>query len=401
MALRRKLQSLTLQQHNRLFSTSILNPDSKTPLTSLEKSRAALSLLQSEKNPERILDICRAAALTPESHLDRLAYSKAISKLRESQYYEGIRGFIKESLTRPDFKSERFVSHFIVLYGQAGLIKDAVNLFDKMPEMGIPRNVKSLNSLLSSCILAGEYGEMKRIFSEFPKKYGLEPDLDTYNTVLKGFCESGSSNSAHSILAEMERNKIKPNATTFSVAIAGFYKEEKFSDVEKMMELMKKNRTKAGISIYNVKIQSLCKLKKSAEARKILEDILAKDMKPNSATYTNLIYGFCKEGKLDEAKSLFKEMTVDWRLKPDAECYFTIVYYLCKGQDFELALRICKDSMALNWVPNITTMKLLANGLVSIGKVDEAKEIIGTMKEKFPKTADKWADIEEGLPKVE
>lgn len=401
MAVRRKLQSLTLQQHSRLFSSSILNPDSKTPLTSVEKSRAALYLLRAEKNPERILDICRAAALTPESHLDRIAYSEAISKLKKSHYYEGIRGFISESLTRPDFQSERFVSHFIVLYGQSGLVKDAVNLFDKMPEMGIQRNVRSLNSLLFSCILAGEYGEMKRIFSEFPNKYGLEPDLDTYNTVLKGFCESGSSNSAHSILAEMERKRIKPNASTFSIAIAGFYKEEKFSDVEKMMELMKINGAKAGISIYNVKIQSLCKLKKSAEAKKVLDDILAKDMKPNSQTYLHLIYGFCKEENLDEAKSLFTEMINVRRLNPDAECYFTMVYYLSKGQDFETALHICKESMACNWFPNITTMKLLVNGLVSIGKVDEAREIIGTVKEKFSKTADKWADIEEGLPKVE
>ncbi|KAK4485090.1 hypothetical protein RD792_007698 [Penstemon davidsonii] len=230
MALRSKFRSLSLQRHRLFSTTSILNPDSKTPLSSKEKSRAALSLIRFEKNPERIIDICRAAALTPESHLDRVACSKAIFKLRESNYFEGIRGFIKESLARPDARSERFVSHFIVLYGQAGLVKDAVKLFDEMPERGIERNVKTLNSLLFSCILAGEYGEMKRVFADFPRKYGLVPKLDTYNTVLKGFCESGSANSAHSVLAEMERKGIKPNAITFATVIKGFYAEEKFSD---------------------------------------------------------------------------------------------------------------------------------------------------------------------------
>ncbi|KAK6154650.1 hypothetical protein DH2020_008898 [Rehmannia glutinosa] len=397
MAFRSKVRSLTLQG-NRLFSSSILSPDSKTPLSSKEKSRAALSLLRFEKNPERILDICRAAALNPESHLDRVAYSKAVTKLKESHYYEGIRGFIKDSLTRPDFKSERFVSHFIVLYGQAGLVKDAINLFDDMPNMGVPNNVKAMNSLLFSCILAGEYGEMKRVFSEFPRKYGLELNLDTYNTVLKGFCESGSANSAHSILAEMERKSIKPNAETFSIVIAGFYKEEKFSDVEKMMHLMKKYGMRPGISIYNVKIQSLCKLKKSSEAKALLDEILSKGMKPNCVSYGHLIYGFCREGKLDVAKILFKEM-VDKKLKPEADCYFTLVYYLCQGRDFEAALGICKECMAKGWVPNITTMKSLVDGLVSIEKIDDAKEIIGIVKEKFTRNADKWIEIEEGLPK--
>lgn len=397
MAFRGKLRQLVLQ-HHRLFSSSILNPDSKTPLTSKEKSRAALSLLRFEKNPERILEICRAAALTPESHLDRIAYSKAITKLKESQYYEGIRGFINESITRLDLRSERFISHFVVLYGQAGLVNDAIKLFDEMPEMGIERTVKTLNSLLFSCILAKDYGEMKRIFSEFPRKYGIEPDLDTYNTVLKGFCESGSANSAYSILAEMERKRIKPNGTTYATVITGFYKEEKFSDVGKVMELMKKNGVAPGISIYNVRIHSLCKLKRSYEAKALLDGILLSGMKPNSVTYSHLIYGFSREGNLEEAKSLFKVME-SRGLKPDAECYFTLVYYLCTGGEFEAALDICKECMAKGWVPNITTMKLLVDGLVSISKVDEAREIIGQVKEKFSRNADTWSEIEEGLPK--
>ncbi|GFP91320.1 pentatricopeptide repeat-containing protein at1g61870 mitochondrial [Phtheirospermum japonicum] len=202
---------------------------------------------------------------------------------------------------------------------------------------------------------------MKRVFLEFPRKYGLEPDLDTYNTVLKGFSESGSTNSAHSILAEMERKGVKPNATTFSVVIAGFDKEEKLSDVESMMRLMKKYGMRPNISIHNAQIQSLCKLKRSDEAKALLDEIVSRGMKPNCVTYARLIYGFCKENKLDVAKSLFKEMVVDKKLKPEADCYFMLVYFLCQGRDFEAAFE----------------------------KVDEAREIIGVVKDKFSKNAEK------------
>lgn len=397
MAFRCKFRSLIFQQH-RLFSTSVLSSDSKTILGSKDKTRAALSLIKFEQNPERILDVCRSTALTPESHLDRIVYSKAISKLRQLNYFEGIRAFIKESMDQLNCKSERFVSHFIILYAQGGLINDAVKLFDEMPDMGTERNVKTLNSLLFSCLLAGEYGEMKWIFSEFPRKYGLEPNLDTYNTVLKGFCNSGSANEAHSILAEMERKSIKPNTTTFATVIAGFYREENFSDVGKMMNLMKKYSIQPGISIYNVRIQSLCKLKRSAEAKALLDGIFSRGMIPNCETYDHLIYGFCREGKLDTAKSLFKEM-VDMELKPEAECYFTLVYYLCEGRDFEAAFGISKECMSKGWVPNFTTMRCLVDGLVSIKKVNEAREIIGLVKKKFWRNADSWNEIEKGLPK--
>ncbi|KAL3627532.1 hypothetical protein CASFOL_028895 [Castilleja foliolosa] len=386
MALPYKLRSLLIQRH-RFFSTS--DPS--------DKSRVALSLIRFEQNPERILHICRSTPLTPESHLDRLVFSKAVSNLRQSNHHESIRTLVKDSMNQLNCNSERFISHFIILYGQGGLIQDAINLFDEMSEKGIDRNIKTLNSLLFSCLLGREYIEMKRIFTEFPRKYGLDPNLDTYNTVLKGFSNSGYASEAHSIFAEMEGKDIKPNATTFANAIAGFYREQNYGGVGKMINLMKKYRMEPGISIYNVRIQSLCKLGRSVEAKALFDGILSKGMKPNRATYGHLVYGFCREGRLDVAKGLFEEMVADRGLEPQAECYFTMVYYLCLGREFEVALGICKECMEKGWVPNITSMKLLVDGLVSIGKISEAKEIIGYVKNKFWRNADSWSEIEMGL----
>ncbi|KAL6990801.1 hypothetical protein U1Q18_008923 [Sarracenia purpurea var. burkii] len=395
MAFLSKLRLSSIQFRN--FS-SILNPESKTPLTSKQKSRAALSLLKSEKNPERILDICRAASLTPESHLDRIIFSEAISKLADSNYFEGIRLFLEELKTRPDLRTERFMSHAVILYGQAGMLDNAVRTFEKMPELGVDRTVKSLNALLFSCIVAKKYDEVKRIYLEFPSKYEIEANLDTYNTVIKALCESGSSSSVYSILAEMDRKNCKPNATSFGTLIAGFYKEEKYEDVGKVLNLMKDHDMRPGLYIYNIRIQSLCKLKKSVEAKALLDGMLSKGMKPNSVTYCHLIHGFCREGNLDEAKKIFKKM-VNSGCQPDSDCYFTLVYFLCQGGDFETAMQICKESMAKGWVPSFSTMKSLVNGLASISKVDEARGLVGEMKEKFSKSAEMWNQVEEGLPK--
>lgn len=378
--------------------SSILNPDSSSPLSSKEKSRAALSLLKSEKNPERIIEICRAASLTPETHLDRVAFSLAISKLTELNYFEGIRSFIDELLkTRPDLKSEKFIANAIVYYGQAGLLNNAFQLFDKMPQLGVAQNAKSLNSLLFSCMLAKKYDEVKRVYLDFPAKYGIKPNLDTYNTVIKSFCESGSSSSCYSVTAEMVRKKCKPNATTFGTMIAGFYKEEKFEEVGKVLEMMKKHEIPIGIATYNIRIQSLCKLKKTMEAKALVDGLLSRGMKPNSVTYNHLIHGYCREGKMGEAKDLFKKM-IGGGFKPESDCYFTLVHYLCKSSDFEAALDICKKSMEKDWYPNFSTMKSLVEGLANNSKIDDAKELIGQMKEKFPKNSNLWNEVEEKLP---
>ncbi|KAK9056389.1 hypothetical protein SSX86_027479 [Deinandra increscens subsp. villosa] len=393
--------TFSLQFQARHLSSILNPPDSTTPLSSKEKSRAALSLLKTEKNPQRIIEICRAASLTPDSHLDRLAFSIAISKLSDLKYFEGIRDFIEELLeTRPDLNNEKFIAHAIVYYGQAGLLDNAFQLFDKMSQRGIPQNTKSLNALLFSCMLAKKYDDVKRVYLEFPGKYGVDLTLDTYNTVIKSFCESGLSSSCYSVIAEMVRKKCKPNATTFGTLIAGLYKEERFEEVGRVLEMMRKHEVPIGIATYNTRIQSLCKLKKSEEAKELLDGLLLSGMKPNSVTYCHLIHGFCKEGKLDEAKKLFNKM-INSGFKPNSDCYFTLISFMCKAGDFEAALKVCKQSMEKDWVPNFVTMKLLVAGLANISKVQEARELVVQIKERFPKNLQTWNEIEGSLLKSE
>lgn len=196
----------------------------------------------------------------------------------------------------------------------------------------------------------------------------------------------------------MERKGCKPNATSFNTLIAGLYNEGSCEEIGRVLELMRKTDCRVGISTYNVRMQSLCKLGKSREAKALLEGMLKRGMKPNSVTYYQLIYGFCKEGDLEEAKKLFNDMGRKKGCVPDSSCYFTLCYYLCKGGDFDAALRACKQSLEKEWVPNFTTMKMLVEGLVSKSKVEEAREILGKVKERFSSNAEMWKEVEESLP---
>jgi hypothetical protein len=67
-------------RHTFRHYSTILSPNSSTPLTAKEKTRSALRLLKSETNPETIVEICRTASLSLKSHLDRIALSRAASK---------------------------------------------------------------------------------------------------------------------------------------------------------------------------------------------------------------------------------------------------------------------------------------------------------------------------------
>ncbi|KAJ7967669.1 Pentatricopeptide repeat-containing protein [Quillaja saponaria] len=287
------LSRLRVAYHNRHFST-ILSPNSSTPLTSKEKTRAALSLIKSEKNPEKILEICRAVSLTPDTHLDRVAFSVAISKLSEFKHFEGIRQFIDDLKTRPDLKTERFASHAIVLYGQANMIDHAIRSFKQMDELGIPRSVKSLNALLFACILAKDY-----------------------------------------------KQGVKPNSTTFGTFLAGCYKEAKFEDVGKVLKLMEKGMKPNSVTFCHL-IHGFCKEGKLDEAKSLFKNMVNRGIQPDSDCYFTLVYFLCQGGDFETALRICKEsMAKGW--VPNFSTMKTLVDGLASILKVELAKELIKQ----------------------------------------------------------
>ena len=99
--------------------------------------------------------------------------------------------------------------------------------------------------------------------------------------------------------------------------------------------------------------------------------------------------------ELDTAKDLYDEM-ISKGLKAKAECFLTLVHFLCQGKDFDFegALRICDDRISSGWFPNVMTMSTLVRGLASTNKLDEARRITRLLKKRFRTNAEIWEQIE-------
>ncbi|CAN8305394.1 unnamed protein product [Cochlearia groenlandica] len=368
--------------------------------TNHSKSRNILSLLKSEINPDRILQICESASLKPNRHVDRIVFSVAVVTLAKEKHFAAVThlldGFIHD---QPNPKSESFAARAIVLYGRANMLDRSLKTFHDLEIHDITRTVKSLNALLLACLMAKDHEEAKRVYFDMPKRYNIEPDVETYNRMIRVYCECGLTSLAYSIVEDMKRARIiKPKASTFGLMISGFCLEEKYDDVKRVLRMMRELGVHVGVATYNVLIQCMCKRKRSREAKALLDWVVTTRIRPNFATYSYLIHGFCGEENVDEALCMFKAMLRSG-YKPDSECYFVMIHGLCKGGDFETALILCKQSMEKNWVPSFSVMKWLVNGLVSLSKVEEAKKVIAQVKEKFTRNVYLWEEVEVALPK--
>ncbi|PKA46728.1 Pentatricopeptide repeat-containing protein [Apostasia shenzhenica] len=135
--------------------SAILSPsNSSTILTAKQKSRAAL---------------------TPASHLDRVALSSAISKLSSFLSFSDIRSRVDDLLLSSKD------------HNQAGMHDDALGAFRSS------LSCSSLNYLLFASILCKNHSELAKIFRDYPTTYGVTPNLETYNIVIRSFAESGTT----------------------------------------------------------------------------------------------------------------------------------------------------------------------------------------------------------------
>ncbi|KAL5730775.1 hypothetical protein ACHQM5_003567 [Ranunculus cassubicifolius] len=383
MAFSRVLRIKPLLNH-RLFS-SITQPDSAIHK---QKIQSALSLLGSKNNnpAEQILYVCLSNTI---SDLPPPSPSNPIhSFLHELNTQPALMSsFLEELKTQPDFRKERMYSHIITVYGQAGMFDSAIKTFEEMPAMGITPSAESLNALLGAGLHTDKIFEVNKIFTDYPKYYGITRDVDTYNILLKAYIAWGYYKYRSMILLTldvMNKEGCKPDDTTYKTFLAGLYKE-KPEEVVNVIEFMEQNNMFLdNIDIYNFGIETLCKLKKPAEAKRLFEKITSRGTEPNTGTYKHLIRCFGSEGNVQEVRWLAEDMHLN-EVEIDRDCYEYLMECLCQGGDHETALQTCKNCMKKEWFPSVFTsqiamVKTLVNELVTSSNHEEVEKMLQMME---------------------
>ncbi|KAF5182122.1 Pentatricopeptide repeat-containing protein [Thalictrum thalictroides] len=285
--------------------------------------------------------------------------------------------FIDELKVLPNLRDEEFYCYSITLYGHSKMMDRAIKAFVEMDKWGVKRSTKSLNALLSAGNFAKKYFKVSRIFYEFPDKYGIKPDLDTYNIVIESFVDSSKPESVFGIFEEMDKNGVEPDEITLNTALSGFNRQQKYLDAEKVLKMFEKLGPQLGLHIYNNKIRTLCDMGKTMEAKAVFEEISSRGMKLNGYTYQCLVFAYYMEENVEETRRFFNEMH-EKGFVPDFRysTYKKIVQFLCGSGDFETAFKVFFCGLSENYTFDGVTLLPLFEGLKSIGRVDLADKLV-------------------------
>ncbi|XVF86478.1 hypothetical protein PTKIN_Ptkin18bG0043600 [Pterospermum kingtungense] len=364
---------------------------SKQPPKTIQE--CALSKLKAERDPDKLFALFKANAHNRLVIENRFAFEDTVSRLAGAHRFDLIEHLLEHQKTLPQGRREGFIMRIIMLYGKAGMIKHAIDTFYDMHLYGCKRTVKSFNAALKVLIQTRDLRAIEAFLAYVPSKFCVELDIYTVNIVIKAFCEMDFLERAYLVMVQMEKLGIAPDVITYTTLISASYQKNRCEIGNGLWNLMVYKGCRPNLTTFNVRIQYLINRRRAWKANDVLLLMQKIGIDPDEVTYNLVIKGFCQAGYLEMAKRVYSSLECHSEYKPNVKIYQTMIHYLCKGGDYNLAYTMCKSSMRKNWFPNVDTIYSLLQGLVKSGQLGKAKMIMTLVRSRTPPFASTQLDF--------
>merc|ERR1719281_1475554 len=138
----------------------------------------------------------------------------------------------------------------------------------------------------------------------------VEPDIVTYSTIVKGFCNSGSLDRALKVLKDMKASgKYAPDEVMYNSLLSGCAKEHRPDEALQLLSDMKTYNVAPSNYTLSMLVKLMGRCKRLNQAFVMLEDISKEyGLKINIQVYTCLIQGCFNAGQAGKALALHEKI---------------------------------------------------------------------------------------------
>ncbi|ESR62397.1 hypothetical protein CICLE_v10015628mg [Citrus x clementina] len=356
------------------FSSRLLSRSFSTTATATDPKfiGSVIRGIYRENNLKRLVDKFKKSSDLGRFRTNTGIYTGTVQRLANAKRFRWIEEILEHQKQYKDISKEGFTARLITLYGKAAMFENARKVFDEMPERNCEQTVLSFNALLGACVNSKKFGEVDGLFKDLPHKLGIEPDLVSYNTIIKAFVYKGSLDSANTLLYEMEKKGIRPDLITFNTLLLGFYSNGRFADAEKIWETMVNMNVRPNVRSYNARLDGLAIEKQTKKALELVGEMRSKEINPDVFTFYALIKGFVNEGNLEEAKRWYNKSGCGM----NKAIFKLLVPFVCEKGDLDFAFNLCKRTFSKRCLVDQAPLQLVVDRLAKELRVEEAKELV-------------------------
>ncbi|CAK0899049.1 unnamed protein product, partial [Prorocentrum cordatum] len=178
-------------------------------------------------------------------------------------------------------------------------------------------NTITYNTLLDACARsAGAMARVPTIF-ETMKAQGVEPDMITYSTLVKGYCSAGDLDCAFQLFDEMKQ------------------------DAKLSLDEI----------VYNSLLDGCGRKQRVSKAKEVLADMRAAGVPPSNYTLSIMVKLLGRSHHLNDAFALLHEFQEVYDLSPNVQVYTCLIQACLHGRQVKRALQV-HDQMARSCRPD-------------------------------------------------
>ncbi|KAJ3702115.1 hypothetical protein LUZ61_005820 [Rhynchospora tenuis] len=169
-------------------------------------------------------------------------------------------------------------------------------------------NVIIYNNMISSLCKNGHNKEAIEVFLKM-KDFGVPPNNATYNRIIGGLWSNGEKKLAVKMLERMvKEDDLYLNVITYNLIMTCLSKEGMVDECLQVMHVMETNKVDANIISYNTILLGLCKAARMEEAMWLFEEMLEKGCEPDWQTYRIILKGAILAGYIAGVAHLLTEL---------------------------------------------------------------------------------------------
>ncbi|KAI4319811.1 hypothetical protein MLD38_033365 [Melastoma candidum] len=266
----------------------------------------------------------------------------------------------------------------IDLYGKAGRLQDAADVFGEMLRSGVAIDVITFNTMIFTCGSHGLLSEAEALLDEMEKR-GISPDTKTYNIFMSLYADAGKIEAALDCYRKIRKVGLFPDVVTHRAIIHKLCEKNMVDGVVGIVEEMQNY----GIQIDEHSLPAIVKIymdQGMINDAKVLITGVVKDYSLSSRIRVALMDIFADKGLWAEAENIFVMKSDSIGQKKDVQEYNVMIKAYGKARLYEKAVSLHKNMKNQGTWPDECTYNSLIQMLAGGELPEEARGFLNEMQ---------------------